>query len=199
MLVYAVAAELVRGGVAVRLPAVYNGNPQANTGGSILQDVIALTTLNSEAETHIKHHDAEAQKLAQTDAAKAALHAKARDAWKRASAFYDVFLGKLTAADDKGNILFASVVREAALAERLAAGDALLLVKLHKAGGAYYTKKNMLTSLVGVPLYNKGAVVTSFIVLDGRTANVLASGLVPVDSGFVKMDLRAARERTAEE
>ena len=65
-------------------------------------------------------------------------------------------------------------------------GGQLLIVKIQKAGGAHYTKKNMWTLFGGMPFYHMGGVIVSFVLLDGAAGSVAKSGVVPIHGGFVK-------------
>lgn len=110
----------------------------------------------------------------------------AAQGWKAAIALYDGVFAKLTTADDKGLTPLTMVIRETEAADALAAGTQLLLVKLHTSGGAYYTKKNMLTFFGGMPFFHMGGVVASFALLDGKTGSVVAADVIPIHGGFVK-------------
>ena len=115
---------------------------------------------------------------------KAKTYKNAADAWKVAIDLYDSFFNKLTMVDDKGVALLTNVIREWVVAEVLK-DNFLLLVKLQKSGGGYYTKKNMWMFLGGMPFFHMGGVVASFVLLDGKTGVVRKSGVVPVHGGFV--------------
>ena len=115
-----------------------------------------------------------------------------------AAGVYDSFFGKLTAADDKGNIPLTTVVRDTVVADTLKNGGMLLVAKVQKAVGSFYTKKNMWTLFGGMPFYNMGGVVVSFALLDGAAGTVIQAGIVPVHGGFVKSNrVQATVEKPA--
>ncbi|MBI3505161.1 MAG: hypothetical protein HY059_09985 [Proteobacteria bacterium] len=186
-LVHALASALARSSknMDVRLPALYAGPPGAESPAA--GELKELLLLKAAAAAKVSHHDAVAAKhAADKDKGKAKAHKDAVDAWKGAAAAFDAFAAKLTAPDEKGNTQLASVARESALAKQLEEGGLLLVAKVHKAGGAYYAKKNLWTFFGGMPLYHMGGVVASFALMDGKTGSVLQSGLVPVHGGFVR-------------
>lgn len=200
LLVQAVAGALTdTGEFEVQLPAIYQPSVLTTSGGSIVAALTELARRNADGQRDIAFHEetaagfnnkaanakAEADKKALLD--KAALHAKAAEALKTALSFYETFFGKLTTADDKGAVPLSNAIREAAVADALAEGAFLLAVKLHKSGGAYYTKKNLWTFLLpGMPLYHMGGVVAGYALLSGAEGKVIAAGVVPIHGGFVK-------------
>jgi hypothetical protein len=202
ILVHSLAGLIVGAGknLSVQLPSIYNPGALADTGAGIISKLTGLSLLKETTLDRVKHHDtisarftADADK--ETDATrKAALlenaktHKDATGGLKAAAAFYDGFLGKLTAADDKGVVPLTNVIREGVIADALANGNLLMLVKIQKSGGAFYTKKNILTALGSMPFFHMGGVVASFVLLEGRTGNVLKSGVAPVHGGFIQAD-----------
>ncbi|MEP6714183.1 MAG: hypothetical protein ABJC09_01335 [Terriglobia bacterium] len=200
LLVHAVAGALADCDTFdVKLPAVYEPQAMLNPASMIMDALAAVASLNSDAQRNIAFHEeiagefaTAAGKAAQEDEKKrllnnGALHTKAVDALKSAVAVYDTFFGKMTAADDKGSVPLSLAIREAAIADLLDRGAFLLGVKLHKSGGAYYTKKNLWSFfLPGIPMYHMGGVVTSYVLMSGAEGKVIAAGVEPVHGGFVK-------------
>lgn len=182
----------------VRLPAVYSPGVLADPSSEILNTVKTLAERKLEAQDRVPHHEKVAQRF--TDEAakeaepakkedlqkKAAVHRKAADGLKAAGVVVDGLFAKLTATDEKGAVPLVTASREAAIAESLAKGAYLLLVKLHKSGGSYYTKSNMWTFFGGMPFFHMGGVVAGFVLLEGPSGKVAKSGVVPVHGGFVK-------------
>jgi hypothetical protein len=118
---------------------------------------------------------------------KSKLHKDASDALKAAIGVYEGFFNKLSGPDDKGQVPLVTVIREDVLADVLAKdGSLLLVVKLQKSGGSYYTKRNLWTIFTGMQFYCSGGVVVSYALLQGNDGLVIASGLIPVLGGFVR-------------
>ncbi len=200
LLVHAVAGLVAGSGknLDVQLPAVYSPGALTDVVFKILNKIKSLSLLKLGAQTKASRHDEisagfteEAGKETNPQNKddllnKAKTHKDAADAWKATMGLYDSFISKLTTADDKGIAPLTNVIREGVVAESLLNGNLLLLVKLQKSGGAYYTKKNLFTFFGGMPFYHMGGVVTSFVLLDGKTGMVLVSGVVPIHGGFVK-------------
>lgn len=182
----------------VKLPAVYNPGALSGAGAAILAELTSLSQAKvggqEKAELHVESaarfteqagNEADTYKKAAL-LKQAEAHKVAAEAWKAAIGFFDGFFSKLDAADDKGTIPLAEVIRENEVFTALQGGDLLLIVKLQKSGGAYYTKKNMWSFFGGMPFYYMGGTVVSFVLLDGAEGSVRASGVVPVHGGFVK-------------
>ena len=182
----------------VRLPAAYNADALSDAASGILAEFNTLSFLKIGGQDNANRQDKLAARFSddaakETDAAKKAdllnkskAHKNASDAWKAAAALYDSFFSKLTTADDKGVAPLTTVIRDAVIADSLSKGNLLLISKLQKSGGAYYTKKNMWTFFGGMPLYHMGGVVVSYVSLSGTDGHVLSSGVVPIHGGFVK-------------
>jgi hypothetical protein len=198
-LIHALAGYIAqRDKLTVQLPSIYNPAALADAGSAVIAELAALSTTKTfylaKAAEHTKIAQAFTDLAAKEkdDTAKAALLDKAKlrkaaaDALTSAAGVYDSFFGKLTAADDKGNIPLTSVIRDTVVADTLKNGGMLLVAKVQKAAGSFYTKKNMWTLFGGMPFYNMGGVVVSFALLDGPAGTVLQAGIVPVHGGFVK-------------
>ncbi|HBL26396.1 MAG TPA: hypothetical protein DD490_06130 [Acidobacteria bacterium] len=200
LLVHALAGRIASSGkqLTVQLLGTYNPGSVLDPAAGILKDLSDLSGLKVKAINIASFHDqmtahftktAEAEK----DPAKkrnlqenASLHKEAGDTLRAAVALYDGFLSKLTATNDKGLVPLTQVVRDSVVADSLAKGALLLIVKLQKSGGTFYTKKNLWTFFGGMPIFHMGGVVVSFVLLDGKDGHVLGSGAVPVHGGFVR-------------
>lgn len=200
VLVHALAGGLTKSDkkFSVLLPGIYNPEVLTNSASGILTKLSTLSTLKIFSLQKVDVHDQLASQFTkaaetETDAAKkkdllekAQLHTTASAALKAASGIYDSFFGKLTTADDKGLVPLTQVIRDTSVSDALENGAYLLLVKLQSSGGSYYTRKNLWTFFGGMPIFHMGGVVTSFLLLDGKSGKVLASGVIPVHGGFVK-------------
>jgi hypothetical protein len=209
LLVNALAGKIADKKISVLLPAVYSPDTVSDSVLRILSEISDLSKYKVDAQAKSYKHEELSSNFTEeagkeTDPIKKAAllekaktHKAAYDALKAAMALYDDFFSKLSTIEDKGTPTLASVIREGIVAEELKKGSPLLLVKLHQSGGAYYTKKNLWTSIAaGPPLYHMGGVVVSFVLLDGRTGTVLKSGVVPVHGGFIiATDLPQEMER----
>ena len=182
-----------------RVPAIF---PAAALNG----DSSVLTTLSALAERHGRVlSNAELQKKAAAmltaragketnDALKkqmlneAQQHQTAADKLTAASTGFLAFATKLTSPDAaSAKPPLATLLREAAV-QAVAKDNAVLLVKIHKAGGTIVTKKNLWSNFGGLPIYYTGATAVTFVLLNGTDATVVASGLVPVYGGYVRAD-----------
>ena len=153
----------------IRVPAVYDPGTLSSSTSFLIADLFELSTLRGQAQSLLKTHD-------QTSLA---------NAIQSAIGLMDTWYSKLSTPDAKGIATLAHVVKEKAIADSLDHGY-LLVMKVHKAGGAFMTKKNLWTSLGVMPLYHMGGAAVSFTLFKGRTGRVLISGVVPVHGGFVK-------------
>ena len=200
MIVHALAGAIAGSSknLDVKLPALYNPGALSEPAALILNAAtgVSLQRLDGQAQesreeslsghfTTLAAKEADATKKANLQKS-ARAHKDAADAWKAALALCDSFFVKLTTADDKGVIPLTNVVRDNVVASALDQNNLLLVVKLQKSGGAYYTKKNMWTLFGGMPLYHMGGAVVSYVLLDGKEGQILQAGVVPIDGGFVK-------------
>jgi hypothetical protein len=180
----------------VKVLSTYNPAAISDSGSGILKELAELATLKAGSLDAANLHDELSSRFAE-DAAKfdgqkrSALvknvetHKAAADALRTAVTIYDDFFTKFGAADAKGAIPLANAIREITIADALKDGN-LLAVKLQKSGGAYYTKNNIVTFLGGMPFFHMGGVVASYLLMDGKTGNVVKAGVVPVHGGFIK-------------
>jgi hypothetical protein len=199
ILIHSLAGKIAKSdrNLSVQLPAVYNARALADGEKSIFDELLRLATLRRDAQAEAIQRDARAAQLTEeagkeTDRVKqqellnaAKLDKSAADAARAAIGIYEGFLAKVTTCDDKGGVSLTNVIRESAVAGALLGSDLLLLVKVQRSGGAYYTKKNLWSFLGGMPFFHMGGVVVSYALMEGNTGTVLRSGVVPVHGGFL--------------
>jgi hypothetical protein len=206
MLIHAVAAELSP--TKISMPIQYNRRAIDIAGTAILKDLTNLQTRKATTETRIQaaqgaYNDTDGKLQKETDPTKkkvledlAKKQKQALDKWKAVGSLYESIFGKLAVPDDKGNIQVVTVIKESAIDEALKCHAAtggtecktqLLAVKAHKAGGSYYTKKNLWTALGAMPFYVAGGVVSSFVLFDAE-GNVASAGVVPLHGGYRRID-----------
>ncbi len=198
LLVQAVADRLHGKPLEVRLPAFYDPAALGDPSAAILARLTELSKAEAVAKGLAPHNEKLSKRfddLAGKEAdpkqkerllENAALHRAAADALEGAATLADGLFAKLGTPDDKGAIPLVAATREAAIQDALSQGSYLLAVKLHRSGGANYTKSNMWTFFGGMPFFHMGGVVAGFVLVDGPTGRVLASGVVPIHGGFVK-------------
>lgn len=184
----------------VILPATFNGEALANAAPSAMNDFFELQNKLSYSLVQSQRHKRAAdfyaaaskssslsEKEKELDVARAAVHTGAAEKWKSVAAMIDAFLAKLTTPDEKGTVPLAWLLRENSIADALGKDSDFLVVKLHSAKGALYTKKNILTSLGSMPFYVMGSAVASFSLFDGKNGKVLVSDLIPAHGGYTSV------------
>jgi hypothetical protein len=191
-----VAGQLCQKFVVV-VPGVFNPRALTDAGGTVVTQVTDLSVSNQEAERRLAEHEAAADQLTRAIAAEAdadrkrafedelTKHKTVLDSLRSAVALFATWMTKLSSADDKGVTSLATIAKEQAIIDGLAGGH-LLTVKVQKAGGGFFVKKNLWTAFGEMPLYHMGGVAVTFALLEGSSGKVLASGAVPVYAGFVK-------------
>lgn len=195
MIVHALAEKFPENDYDVQLPAIYNPAMHSAAGSTIIDKIFSLAQKQRDrrlkSEKHkemVAHFTAEApedsiEKKNIEAAVEAHTHvSKLLDA---AVALCDTFFSKITTTVD-GKTPLSDVLLEDALIKILKQNGYLLIVKIQKTGGAYYTKKNICTLFGGMPFYHMGGVVVSFVLLNGPDGSVKVSGVVPIHGGFVK-------------
>ena len=183
MLVHALAGKVAELGYDVQVPAVYNPAVHSASTSALVDKIIALTKKQHPARLNSKDH-ADAAESSDVPKEKKK-HLEAARNLDVAVTLYDVFFSELTTATE-GKIPLTNVILETALVETLKQDGQLLIVKIQKAGGAHYTKKNIGTLFGGMPFYHMGGAVVSFVLLNGASGSVEKSGVVPIHGGFVK-------------
>jgi hypothetical protein len=196
MLVHSVAGRLEC--KSAQIPAIFNTAALTDGGASILDEFTKWGTLRAEAVRRITINQEQARGLSAEAAdpqkaanrqefdARATAHTDAAETLKQAIAVYDNLSAKLTTADDKGAVPLTNAIREQAIFNLLSRpSGAILLVKVQRSGGAYYTKRNLWSLFGGMPLFHMGGAVVSFVLL-ASGGQVADSGVIPVHGGFVQ-------------
>lgn len=118
--------------------------------------------------------------LAAKDPAKtsdAPTNTAARDAWKVVSTLYDTFVGKLTVPDAAGRLPLANLAAEIALRDFIKSGM-LLVLKPHRLGGSFVTRKTLWTLLGTNPFTVAGGALLSCALFDG-SGNMTHAAILP--------------------
>ena len=110
------------------------------------------------------------------------------DKWTIVSDAIDAWSKTATTADDKGNVPLATVLRQAAIRQKLDSGAAFMVVQVYQAAGTAYTKKNIASSLWGNPFFIMGGAVAGYSLFDGKSGRVISSALVPLHGGYLSVD-----------
>lgn len=198
-LIHELAGRLTDNKVTVYLPRLFNGNELTQTAAEVIDELAVTALRRASGSAAAAAHDRliavwtdraskeaeEERKKEMTAAAEA--HKRASDAIGKAIALYDSWFDKLSSPEKNSAVVpIVAVIREQAMMKALDGGRALLVVKLHAAGGSYYAKKNIWTVFGGMPFFHMGGTVASFALIDGTTGAVAAAGTVPVHGGFLK-------------
>jgi hypothetical protein len=198
-LIHELAGRLTVNGVTVYLPRLFNGNELTRTGADVIAELAEMALRKADGVATAAAHDRltavwteraskeadEERKKGMTAAAEA--HKRASDAIRKAIALCDSWFDKLSSRGGNSAVVpIIAMIREQAMMKALDGGRALLVVKLHAAGGSYYTKKNIWTAFGGMPFFHMGGMVASFALIAGTTGAVAAAGTVPVHGGFHK-------------
>jgi hypothetical protein len=129
----------------------------------------------------------------------AKLYAQAAGLLRSAIAKAQDFISGLATVDTKGIALITKVAQEKAVCDALTkttepsegrpaeSAALLLMLDVRAAVGGYYTKKNLWTFFGGMPFFAMGGAVVTYTLLDSGGV-IKAAGLVPVHSGYAKVD-----------
>lgn len=194
MLLSALAQQLKAGGaVSVEIPAVYFPDAFA-ASNAVLKKITDIYQWSTEAKRHARTFEAAQTAIEKQLAGKAddeelknrlAEAKRALGTWKSVSDTIDGWVKQITVADDKGNVVLASILRQSALKQKLDGGAALLVVQLHKVAGTGYTKKSFVSSLFGInPFFVMGGAVAGYVALDGKSGQAFSSMLLPMHGGY---------------
>jgi hypothetical protein len=196
MLLSELAGRLSARNLVVELPYTFLANPVAATNPA-LQRAIDIYGWGVDAKKTVKRFQeiqAAIEKLLAATPADAQLKTDlqtAKDAvttWVTFGDAIDAWSKTATTVDDKGATPLATVVRQAAIRQKLDNGASFLVVQVHKVAGTTYTKKNILSSLGGNPFFVMGGSVASYTLFDGKTGRVLGSSLTPLHGGYLSVD-----------
>lgn len=116
---------------------------------------------------------------------------RAVDSYTAALKAYDDMITSLVT--DKGGVALAVLVaNEKWISDKMASGALGLIVRVHSAAGANYTKKNLWTFFGGMPFYVMGGTVCSYVLINGADGRVLSAGQFTLHSGYYKVNDVAA-------
>jgi hypothetical protein len=197
-------------GWGVKLPAVYNPKAILDSGKKIIKNLTDLSIKKIQALSRMKLHEdyiaelnneakkvkdqAEKDKIERENEPLINRHKEVGEKLKQAAAIYDLLFSKITAFDEKANLVpLSAIAREYAFFEALSQLDEagnptayLLILHIHKGGGGYLIKNNLWTFFGGMPLYYLGGTVVSYALLQGPDGSLCKSGLIPIYGGYTK-------------
>ncbi|MBS1133053.1 MAG: hypothetical protein H6R02_194 [Burkholderiaceae bacterium] len=196
MLLRAMAGKLVAKGRTVSIPAVYYLPQASQSSLSLLSKIGDLDTWSIKAKKLLllygdekKQIEKDLTKTPNDEALK-----KQSDrlqlniaTWQAVSDAIDAWSKKLIAPDDKGTSAIATIVRQGAIKQPLDAGAGLLVVELHKVSATGYSKKNLWSSLGANPFFVMGGAVASYVLVNGKTGEVLSAQLLPHSGAYLSV------------
>ena len=211
----ALAGALRSHKVAVRMPAIYLPSVAEQTATDTLGVLLGWANETSDAiaafEVKLQPIDKELKKLRDKLAAtrnpaarkklEVAIEAQEtirkpvaadRKLWSDFQTALSTFIAELTTPDKEGRIALADIVRQTVVRDLLGLTPGsppsmvkLLHTRLDNTVGSTYTKKNLLTSLGGMPFYVMGGASASVTLFDAGGA-VLHAESSPWHGGFLK-------------
>ncbi len=199
-LVNAIAGELAeKQRYDIRIPGVY-GQPVDLTADPIFVEITALANQDNALRQAVASGEKQlAAALAAAGGPNLPADEKSRseqttssvrnalELAKAAQALYDTFSAKLAGGDDKNPFPLNTIIQQNTVGNLLRQGSRLLAVRIEKAGGTYYTRKNLWSFFGGMPFFNMGGVVITYALFEGNTGRILTAGTLPVDGGFVRI------------
>jgi hypothetical protein len=171
---------------SVYLPGSFSPELSQKVTGPLLARLTGLADKKQKAQNLILKHNSLA-KSSTADKAQAEKYENVVTELKNAVASYDDFIKALAVADDKGIFFLTAVVREMVIYHLLSGNGYLLVLKIHKTGGSYYTKKNLWTALGRMPFHVMGGAVISYVLFRGVSGKVVVSGVLPINGGFLSL------------
>lgn len=192
--------DLLAVSVAKGIPRAFFPARWTPTGGEEIAALVQpLAAMREDAATTLKTMQSQSQKYKgaadkESDASsKAKLQAvasaydRAVDSHTAALKAYDDMITNLFT--DKGGVALAVLVaNEKWISDKMASGALGLIVHLHSAAGANYTKKNLWTFFGGMPFYVMGGAVCSYVLINGADGRVVSAGQFPLHSGYYKIN-----------
>ena len=115
------------------------------------------------------------------------------DAVTKALDAHAAFRNFLSTPNDKGILPLSLVVRQADLAKPLADGGYLLVLKANALGGTSYTRKDFWTFFGTMPFSVTGGTAASYTLIDGKSSNVLGTGVAARAVPYMKVHRAVAR------
>ena len=184
-----VANFLIISGHRVLMPQVYN-QPSLTVGvQSVFQDCQFLDRQRVEAMRNIARHKEQVD-AGGNDGELIDRHQAAADRLRLAMSLHESLEKELFTIDSQGDINLEKVAMDISVEKAISStsGEAyILLLKDTKAGGTSYTEKNLWTRFGRIPFHLGAGIVTSFLLLNGRTGQVEASGVETCHSGYVSL------------
>jgi len=109
--------------------------------------------------------------------------------WGEFASGVQEWLKSLRTPNDKGIVPIFEIMKQSATKEQYGITNGnqvgIVGVKLNNLVGSNYTKKNIVSSLGGMPFFMAAGAVASFTVFDGKTGKVLMSSVIPFHGGYV--------------
>lgn len=196
MLLRAIAGKLVAKGRAVNIPAVYYLPQASESSLSLLSQIGDLDTWSLKAKKLLGLYG-DQKKQIEKDLARTpndeTLKKKSEQlqlntaTWQAIADAIDAWSKKLITADDKGTSAIATIVRQGAIKQPLDAGAGLLVVELHKVSATGYSKKNLWSSLGANPFFVMGGAVASYVLVNGKTGEVMSAQLLPLSGEYLSV------------
>lgn len=193
-----------RGKYAFRLPGQYIAPAQLADNGAMLE-LKRLDELRRGVEqkllleTRTRSEGLEAAKAESDKVEAARLRVAAEqyempiDAAVKALKAHTAFRKVLSTPNDKGVLPLSLITRQAHLAQTLAKDGYLLVLKANVLGGTSYTKKNFWTFLGSTPFSVTGGTTASYTLIEGRSSNVIDSGVAARAAPYAKVHKTIAR------
>ena len=184
-----VANFLIVSGHSVLMPQIYNRPSLAVGVQGVFEDCQFLDRQRVEAIRNIAEHKKQVDAVG-TDGALKDEHQAAADRLRSAMSLHESLEKELFTVDGKGDINLEKVAMDIAVERAISSisgGAYMLLLKDTKAGGTSYTEKNLWTGFGGIPFHLGAGIVTSFLLFNGKSGQVEASGVETSHSGYVSV------------
>jgi hypothetical protein len=184
-----VANFLIVSGHSVLMPQIYNRPSLAAGVQGVFEDCQFLDRQRVEAIRNIAEHKKQVDAVG-TDGALKDDHQAAADRLHSAISLHESLEKELFTTDGQGDINLEKVAMDIAVERAISSingGAYMLLLKDTKAGGTSYTEKNLWTGFGGIPFHLGAGIVTSFLLFNGKSGQVEASGVETSHSGYVSV------------
>jgi hypothetical protein len=179
----------------VRLPAIYDPRAFIDSVNKIKEDFSSIANDRIKALSQAKYWEEkiiEAQASTPKDKKRITREEDVKNNLEHAAEFGNQFYSKMTSvseSDKSATVPISIIAREKAIFDTLSGESPayLLILHIHKTGGGYLVKKNLLTALFGsIPLYYVGGTVVTYALFRGLDGSLCKSGLIPMYGGYVK-------------
>lgn len=192
-----VANFLISSGHRVLMPQVYSQPSLAVGVQGVFEDFQLLDRQRDYAIRNIARHKEQVE-AGSVDGAMIESHQAAADRLRSAMKLHESLEKELFTIDGQGDINLEKVAMDIAVEKAISStsgGAYMLLLKDTKAGGTSYTVKNFWTGLIGIPFHLGAGIVTSFLLFNGNSGQVKASGVETSHSGYVSVRAAGKRNR----